>query len=80
MSAAYAKHHLEQLLKTVEEGQTVTISRYRKPIAQIVPLCATPQIAPRFGTGRGMVRIMDPRWDKAIETEEELAAFLQGKI
>jgi hypothetical protein len=51
VTAAYAKANLPELLKAVERGERVTISRYRKP-----------------------------NWDKAIETQEALEAFLRGDL
>jgi Antitoxin Phd_YefM, type II toxin-antitoxin system len=33
VSAAYAKAHLPKLLKDVENGKTIVISRYKKPVA-----------------------------------------------
>lgn len=78
VSAAYAKNNLAELLKAVEKGKTVVISRYRKPVARIVPAQEISNNKPKFGTGKGVVKIIDPQWDKAIETEEELTAFLNG--
>lgn len=79
VTAAYAKAHLPELLKAVEAGMRVTISRYNKPIADLVPSAAKKRVAPRFGTGKGKVKILDPNWDKPIRTEEELLRFLAGQ-
>lgn len=35
---------------------------------------------PKFGTGKGKIQIVDPDWEKAIETESELKAFLEGQF
>lgn len=80
VTAAYAKAHLPELLKAVEAGKRVTISRDNKPIADLVPSQAKSLPPRRFGTGKGKVKILDPNWDKAIETEEELERFLQGRF
>jgi len=37
VTAAFAKAHLPDLLKAVERGKSVTISRYRKPVAVLSP-------------------------------------------
>ena len=79
VTAAYAKANLPELLKAVEAGQRVTISRYNKPIADLVPSHARQASVPQFGTGKGKVKILDSQWDRAIETEAELRAFLRGR-
>lgn len=79
VSAAYAKSNLAQLLKAVENGETITIHRYKKRVAQLGPPKKDPSKRPMFGTGKGRVEILDPNWDRAIETESELLAFLSGK-
>jgi prevent-host-death family protein len=80
VTAAYAKANLAELLKAVERGERVTISRYNTPIADLVP-AATAQKTPRkFGTGKGLKIVLDPNWDKPIETEEQLEAFFKGEF
>ena len=37
LSAAEAKAHLAQALRDVESGETVTITRYGRPVAILVP-------------------------------------------
>ena len=78
VTAAYAKANLPELLKAVERGERVTISRYRRPVADLVPSAEAVKPARKFGTGRDLNIIIDPNWDKAIETQEELEAFLRG--
>jgi prevent-host-death family protein len=80
VTAAYAKANLPELLKAVERGERVTISRYNTPIADLVPTTAASKPARKFGTGKGRNLIIDPNWDKAIETDEELEAFFKGEI
>ncbi|MGA8599647.1 MAG: type II toxin-antitoxin system prevent-host-death family antitoxin [Bryobacteraceae bacterium] len=80
VSAAYAKKNLAQILSAVERGETVTISRYGKSIARIVPTQTKHDTGPRFGTGKERVKILDPHWDKAIETQKELDAFLEAGL
>jgi len=67
-------------VKAVEAGTRVTISRYNKPIADLVPAQSKRPAPRRFGTGKGKVKILDPNWDKPIETEEELKGFLKGRF
>ncbi len=80
VTAAYAKANLPELLKAVENGESVTISRYNKPIADLVPSRKAERPIRKFGTGTGQKIVIDPNWDKAIETEEELEAFLEGRL
>jgi antitoxin (DNA-binding transcriptional repressor) of toxin-antitoxin stability system len=75
VSAAYAKANLPKLLKDVQKGKSIVISRYKKPIAVISPAPAAEKIGPRFGTGKGRVRILDPHWADPM-TDEEVEAML----
>ncbi|HMJ62089.1 MAG TPA: type II toxin-antitoxin system prevent-host-death family antitoxin [Bryobacteraceae bacterium] len=75
VTAAYAKANLPELLKAVQNGETVTISRYNKPVADLVPSAKMmPRPVPKFGTGKG-VRIVDPNWARAM-TRKELERWL----
>ena len=50
-----AKTHLPRLLKRVEQGETVTITRLGKPVARLVPATATaprPEIVEVIGAMR----------------------------
>ena len=80
VTAAYAKANLPELLKAVQRGEKVSVSRYNRPVADLVPASKAQKPSPKFGTGKGKVEIIDPNWDKAIETEEELEAFLKGRF
>jgi prevent-host-death family protein len=80
VTAAYAKANLPELLKAVERGERVTISRYNTPVADLVPTAAAKRPARKFGTGKGLKLIIDPNWDKTIETDEELEAFFKGEF
>ena len=79
VSVAYARKNLPALLKAVEGGEAITIERYRKPIADLVPTRRDDRTRPRFGTGKGKVRILDPNWSRPIATEAQLIAFLEGR-
>lgn len=75
VTAAYAKANLPELLKAVENGERVTISRYNKPIADLVPSSQKAnRPVPKFGTGRG-IKIIDPHWAKPM-TRKQLEQWL----
>lgn len=74
VSIAYAKNNLSALLKAVENGETVTISRYNKPIATIGPIETRSRPAPRFGMGKN-IKILDPNWAKPM-TRKQLEQFI----
>jgi antitoxin (DNA-binding transcriptional repressor) of toxin-antitoxin stability system len=80
VSAAYAKANLPKLLKDAENGKSIVIARYKKPVAMIVPAPAAEAEKPvrRMGTGKGRVRILDPHWADPM-TDEEVDAMMEGR-
>lgn len=78
VSAAYAKANLPKLLKDVQNGKSIVISRYKKPIAVISPVGESDQRAPKLGTGKDRVRLIDPHAFDPM-TDEEADAFLEGR-
>lgn len=78
VSVAYLRENLPQLLKHVENGKTVVVSRYNKPIAVLSPAGERAKPVRRFGTGKGRIRILDPHWADPM-TDEEVEAFLEGR-
>lgn len=70
VTSAYAKANLPALLKAVENGATVQITRYKKPIASLVPYTASQSMAPKLGTAPSSVKILDPNWAKALTRRE----------
>jgi antitoxin (DNA-binding transcriptional repressor) of toxin-antitoxin stability system len=78
VNVAYLRENLPRLLKDVERGKTVVVSRYRKPIAVISPVPREEKPMRRFGTGKGRVRIIDPHAFDPM-TDEEVDAFLEGR-
>jgi prevent-host-death family protein len=78
VSAAYAKANLPKLLKDVQSGKSIVISRYKKPIAVISPAKESEKPAPKLGTGKDRVRLIDPRAFDPM-TDEEVDAFLEGR-
>ena len=78
VSVAEARNKLTQLIQTVEKGERVTICRHGKPIVDLVPTNAEERQAPRLGTLKGKIKILDPR-AFAPMTDEEVDAFLEGR-
>lgn len=78
VTAAYAKSHLPELLKAVERGQSVTISRYNRPVAELVPAKNAARPPRKLGTLKGKIKIIDPRCFDAM-TDEEAEAFVEGR-
>lgn len=69
VSIAEAKNRLPELIRAVEEGEKVIITRHGKPVAQIAP--APPERRKiRLGAMRDRVKLL-PGWDDPI-TEDEL--------
>ena len=60
-STHQAKTHLSELIRMVERGETITITRGRIPVALLVRIGATPQPR-RPGTLRTTIR-MNPALD-----------------
>jgi antitoxin (DNA-binding transcriptional repressor) of toxin-antitoxin stability system len=78
VNVAYLRENLPRLLKDVEKGKTVVVSRYRKPIAVISPAPRAEKPARRFGTGKGRFRILDPHWADPM-SDEEVEAMMEGR-
>ena len=68
VSVAEAKNNLTKLLRAVEEGESVVITRNGKPVAQIVPPPPERRKV-RLGTMRGRIHLK-PGWDRPL-TEDE---------
>ena len=69
VSTAEAKNRLPALIRAVEAGEQVVITRHGKPVAQLAP---PPKEKRRvqFGSMKGRIKLY-PGWDDPI-TEEEL--------
>lgn len=78
VTASYARAHLPELLKAVQRGKTVTISRYDRPIADLAPSKQARKPPRKFGTLKGKIRIIDPNW-AAPMTNAEVDAFIAGR-
>jgi antitoxin (DNA-binding transcriptional repressor) of toxin-antitoxin stability system len=78
VTAAYARAHLPELLDFASKGGRVTIERHRKPIAEIGPSPAAEKPVPKFGTGKGKVKLIDPHAFDPM-TDEQVNAFIEGR-
>jgi prevent-host-death family protein len=80
VSIGEARDKLAQLLRAVEGGEQVTITRHGRPVADLVRAGARKLKAPQFGTLAGKEVIVDPHWHKGPETAEEVQAWLEGRF
>ena len=78
VSVADAKNKLPELIKAVEDGESVTICRRGTPVVDIVRTAKAGHEKPKFGTLQGRVIVNDPDWWKPM-TGEEVDAFLDGR-
>ena len=69
VSTAEAKNRLPELIRAVEDGEQVVITRHGRPVAQLAPP-PPPARKPRLGGMAGKIRFL-PGWDDPM-TEEEL--------
>ena len=74
ISIAEAKNRLPELIRAVEDGESIVITRHGKPVAQLRPAPATRRKV-RFGTMRGRIKLK-PGWDKPLTVDE----FLTGEF
>jgi prevent-host-death family protein len=74
VSVAEAKNRLPALIRAVENGETVVITRHGKPVVQLAPPPAERRQV-RFGGMRGRIHLM-PGWDAPIDLDR----FLAGEI
>ena len=75
--ATEAKMRLAELLRTVEHGETIAITRHGKPIAHLVPALAQDRAAREGAVER--FRERRSTWRRvAFSTEEILAARHEG--
>ena len=65
VGAYEAKTHFSQLLKQVEEGETVYITRHGKRVAELHP--AKPRKKAKFGCAKGPGFYMAPDFDEPLE-------------
>jgi prevent-host-death family protein len=78
VSVADAKNKLPELIRAVEDGESVTICRRGVPVADLVRTAKAGKQRRRLGTFRDKIIINDPDWWKPM-TDEEVEAFLEGR-
>jgi prevent-host-death family protein len=74
ISVAEAKNRFSQVIRAMEEGELVVITRNGKPVAQLVPPPAERRTV-RLGAMRGRIRL-STGWDDPVD----LDPFLQGAL
>jgi prevent-host-death family protein len=74
VSIAEAKNRLPELIRAVEGGDKVIITRHGKPVAQITPPPPERRHA-RFGTMKDRIKLL-PGWDDPIDEDRFLAGDL----
>ena len=74
VSTAAAKNRFTELLRAVESGDRVVITRHGKPVAQIVPLPRETRRV-QLGAMKGRIRLL-PGWEKPIDPDR----FLEGEL
>jgi prevent-host-death family protein len=78
VGVADAKNKLSELIKAVEDGETVTICRRGVPVVDLVRTKKASPKKPKFGTLRDRIQEIDPDWWKPM-TDEEVDAFLERR-
>ena len=75
VSVAEAKSKLTRLIRAVEKGEKVTISRRGKPVVDLIP--AVERKKPEFGMLKGKSLVTDPDWARP---QKDLEAWLRGDV
>jgi len=78
VNVADAKNILTELIRAVEDGESVTICRRGVPVVDLVRTARGTGEKPKFGTLQGKISIHDPDWWKPM-SEEEAGAFVEGR-
>ena len=74
VSIAEAKNRLTELIRAVENGEKVVITRHGKPVAQIAPPPKERRQI-QWGSMRDRIKLL-PGWDDPIDPD----AFLAGDL
>jgi prevent-host-death family protein len=77
VSVADARNNLTQILQRVEKGEKITICRHGKPVVDLVPSNPVQREPRKFGTLKGKIKILDPKWEKP---QNDLEAWLKGDV
>jgi prevent-host-death family protein len=73
VSIAEAKNRLPKIIRAVELGEEVVITRHGRPVAQIVPAPQRREV--KLGGMKDVIQL-PPGWDTAIDED----AFLAGGL
>jgi prevent-host-death family protein len=74
VSIAEAKNRLPELIRAVENGESVVITRHGKAVAQLAPPPPERRQV-RFGTMKDVIKLL-PGWDDPIDLDR----FLDGDL
>ncbi len=77
VTAAYARAHLPKLLDAASSGEAITITRHKKPVAQLGPSPQAQRPVPILGGVKG-IRVIDPHWADPM-TEQEIEEMLEDR-
>lgn len=78
VNVAKAKNELPELIRVVENGESVTICRRGVPIVDMVRTKEPTHKKRKFGTLKGKIEILDADWWKPM-TDDEVDAFIEGR-
>ena len=73
VSIAEAKNRLAELVRAVEAGESVVITRHGRPVAQITPAPVRRKI--QWGSMRDRIKL-HPGWDDPLDLDRFLAGNL----
>ena len=68
-----AKSTLSKLVEAAEAGEDVVLARAGRPVARITRLAAP--AGSRFGTAKGLIKAIDPSFDKPLTKKQRDALF-----
>ena len=74
VSIAEAKNRLPELIRAVEDGEKVVITRHGKPVAQLAPPPAERRQV-RLGAMKDRIQL-PPGWDAPVDLDR----FLEGDL
>ena len=77
-SVAEAKNKLPELIKAVEDGESVTICRRGVPVVDVVRTKKPVRKKRELGKFQGTIQIIDTDWSKPM-TDKEVDDFLAGR-
>jgi antitoxin (DNA-binding transcriptional repressor) of toxin-antitoxin stability system len=78
VNVADAKNRLPELIKAVENGDAVTITRHGKPVVDIVRTNQRLREKPKLGSLNGKIVVHDEDWWKPM-SGKEVDEFLDGR-